>query len=260
MPEGDTVFRTARSLHRALAGRELTVTDFRVPRCATVDLTGQTVAEVVPRGKHLLARTGEGVTVHSHLKMEGRWLVYRAGRSWRRDDYRIRAVLANAGYVAVGRLLGILEVLPTGEEEKVVGHLGPDLLGADWDLAEALRRLQAAPERPIVDALLDQRNLAGIGNLYKNEVLFLKGIDPRAAVRGVSDLEGVVDLAQRMLRRNTEHWSQTTTGNTARGFRHWVFKRAGRPCRRCGSTIRSALLGEPGMERITYWCGHCQPR
>ncbi|MBW3590721.1 MAG: hypothetical protein KY393_02545 [Actinobacteria bacterium] len=259
MPEGDTVLRTARSLHRALAGRLLTGSDLRVPEYATVDLTGQKVTEVVPRGKHLLARTDAGMTVHSHLKMEGSWSVYGPHRRWSRSDHRIRAILANVEYTAVGRLLGTVQVLPTAGEQDVVGHLGPDLLGSDWDPAEALRRLKAAPERSIVDALLDQRNLAGIGNLYKNEVLYLKGINPAAKVGDVADPAGVVELARRLLSANTGRWSQTTTGNTNKGARHWVFERSGRPCRRCGAKISSARLGEAGLERITYWCPNCQP-
>lgn len=252
------MYRTARALHRALAGRELTSTDFRVPRYATVDLSGQTLVEVVPRGKHLLARTAGGTTVHSHLKMEGRWYVYRSDRPYDRDDHRIRAVLANRDCVAVGRQLGILEVLPTDREPEAVGHLGPDLLGADWDAAEALRRLRSDPDRAVIDALLDQRNLAGIGNLYKNELMFLRGIHPSATIGQVADMPEVVELAHRMLKANVAHWSQTTTGNTKPGERHWVFKRRGKPCRRCGTTIRSRMLGEPGVERITYWCSVCQ--
>lgn len=253
------MLRTARSLHRALAGRLLTGSDFRVPEYATVDLTGQKVIEVVPRGKHLLARTDAGTTVHSHLKMEGSWSVYDPGGRWSRGDYRIRAILANAEYTAVGRLLGKVQVLPTAAEQDVVGHLGPDLLGSDWNPDEALRRLKAAPDRPIVDALLDQRNLAGIGNLYKNEVLYLKGINPGAKVGEIADPAGVMELSRRLLSANTKRWSQTTTGSTNKGARHWVFERGGRPCRRCGTAIRSAMLGEPGVERITYWCPHCQP-
>lgn len=259
MPEGDTVWRVARSLHRALAARVLTGSDFRVPRYATVDLTGQTVTEVVPRGKHLLARTDAGVTVHTHLKMEGSWTVFETGRRWAGEDHRIRAVLVNTDYTAVGRLLGMVEVLPTADEPVAVGHLGPDLLGADWNPVEARRRLEAAPKRSIADALLDQRNLAGIGNLYKNELLFLKGINPSARVEQIGDLAGLVDLARRLLAANTEHWSQTTTGNTRKVSRHWVFERSGRPCRRCGAKISSARLGELGSERITYWCPNCQP-
>lgn len=260
MPEGDTVFRAARSLHRALAGRALTVSDFRVPRYATVDLRGQTVTEVVAKGKHLLARTDAGMTVHTHLKMEGSWSVYGPGRRWSRTDHRIRAVLANVEYDTVGRLLGLVEILPTAREADALGHLGPDLLGPDWDPDEALRRLRGAPDRSISDALLDQRNLAGIGNLYRNEVLFLKGVNPWARVVQVDDLAALVELAQRMLSANVKHWSQTTTGNTQRGARHWVFERKGQPCRRCGAVIQAGRLGEPGVERITYWCPHCQPR
>ena len=183
MPEGDTVWHTARLLHDALAGRALTRSDFRVPRFAVTDLAGGTVTEAVPRGKHLLIRVDNGLTIHTHLKMEGRWRITPASQRLR-DSYRIRLILANAEWRAVGYQLGIAEVLPTAQENRITGHLGPDLLGSGWDPAEAARRLSDNPERPIGEALLDQRNLAGIGNVYKSEVLFLRGIRPAPAGRG----------------------------------------------------------------------------
>lgn len=261
MPEGDTVFRAARSMRKALAGRVLTATDFRVPQHATADLSGQTVTGVVPRGKHLLTRTDAGITLHTHFKMEGTWHLYRPATRWRGGpDHEIRAVLRNAEWTAVGYRLAIVELLPTAEEDRVVGHLGPDLLGPDWDLEEALKRLTADPEQAIGEALLDQRNLAGIGNIYKNETLFLKGLNPWVPVKDVKDLASVVMLAQKLLRLSTEHWAQSTTGNTARSERRWVFSRGGQPCRRCGTRICTAMQGEPAVERFTYWCPSCQPQ
>ena len=260
MPEGDTVFRAARSMNKALAGRVLTSTDFRVPRHATADLSGQTVTEVVPRGKHLLTRTDGGVTVHTHFKMEGTWHLYRPGSRWRGGPaHEIRAILKNAEWVAVGYRLGIVELIPTAREHLAVGHLGPDILGPDWDLELALRNLLAKPDRAIGDALLDQTNLAGIGNIYKNETLFLKGLHPWTPVSQVGDLASVVTLAQKLMQVNAEHWSQTTTGNTAPGQRQWVFSRGGQPCRRCGTPIRTGMQGDPAVERFTYWCPGCQP-
>ena len=163
MPEGDAVWLTARRLHAALAGRVLTRSDFRVPRFATADLSGQTVTETVSRGKHLLTRTDAGITVHTHLRMDGSWRV-RPAAERASGGHRIRLILANDTWQAVGYLLGVVEILPTAAEERAVGHLGPDLLGQDWDPVEAERRLRADPARPVGEALLDQRNLAGIGN------------------------------------------------------------------------------------------------
>jgi endonuclease-8 len=162
MPEGDTVWRTAHRLHEVLANQVLVTSDFRVPAYSTVDLTGRMVLEVVPRGKHLLIRTEQGLTVHTHLKMDGSWHVYRSGSAWRGPVFQVRLVLATSEWVCVGFRLGILEVLRTASEQSAVGHLGPDLLGPDWDLAEAVRRLMREPDRAIGARLLDQRNLAGV--------------------------------------------------------------------------------------------------
>ncbi len=161
MPEGDVVWNTARRLHTALAGQVLTRSDFRVPRYATVSLVGQTVTEAVAQGKHLLIRTDRGLTVHTHLKMEGAWRIEPAGGRPLRDSHRLRLLLANSEWVAAGYQLGITEVLPTAREDQVTGHLGPDLLGQDWDPVAAVARLARDPDRPIGEALLDQRNLAG---------------------------------------------------------------------------------------------------
>jgi endonuclease VIII len=254
MPEGDVVWYTARRLHQALAGRTLVRSDFRVPRLATADLSGDVVTEAVSRGKHLLVRTSGGMTVHTHLRMEGSWRVRPAAERVR-DSHRIRLLLANEKWQAVGYQLGVVELLPTAEEERVTGHLGPDLLGSGWDSAEAVRRLTAEPERPIGEALLDQRNLAGIGNVYKAEVLFLRGIDPWRTVGSVPDLAAVAELARRLLDANKERIGQVTTGNWRRGEETWVYGRRGLPCRRCGTEIRA----EGQQDRITYGCPSCQP-
>ncbi|HEX2054524.1 MAG TPA: DNA-formamidopyrimidine glycosylase family protein [Actinomycetota bacterium] len=260
MPEGDTVFRSARSMNKAFAGRVLVETDFRVPQHAAADLSGQTVTAVVPRGKHMLTRTDAGITLHTHFKMEGTWHLYRPETRWRGGPaYEIRAILRNEQWTAVGYRLAIVELVATADEDKVVGHLGPDLLGPDWDLDEALRRITARPERAIGDALLDQTNLAGIGNIYKNETLFLKGLHPWTPVEDVKDLAGVVLMAQRLLRTNVEQPMQTTTGSTRPGEERWVFSRGGKQCRRCGGRIATGTQGDPGVERFTYWCPNCQP-
>ncbi|HEX4831418.1 MAG TPA: DNA-formamidopyrimidine glycosylase family protein [Trebonia sp.] len=257
MPEGDVVWQTARQLHQALAGRVLTRSDFRVPRYATVSLAGQQVTEALARGKHLLVRTSGGQTVHSHLKMEGSWRVRPAGTPLA-EAYKVRLVLANAQWQAAGYLLGITEVLPTAQEERVIGHLGPDLLGPDWDAAEAVRRLSGQPERTIGEALLDQRNLAGVGSIYATEMLFLRGVHPWRPAGQVHDLHALVELGQRLLDANKERHGHVTTGDTARGREHWAYGRAGRPCRRCGTPIKRGELGPAGQERIRFWCPRCQ--
>lgn len=249
---------TARRLHNALASRVLTVADLRVPRHATADLTGRRVREVVPRGKHLLTRIDGGVTLHTHLRMDGEWHLYRAGARPRGGPaWQIRALLANRAWQAVGYRLGIIELLRTDEEHRVVGHLGPDPLAEDWDARDAVGRLSADPARPIGEALLDQRNVAGIGNLYKTELLFLRGISPWRRVGDVADLGALVSLAHRLLHANKLGPGQVTTGVV--GESNWVYGRAGRPCRRCGSTIeRAEQPGDTPYDRVTCWCPNCQ--
>ena len=262
MPEGDTVWLAARRLHDALAARVLTRTDFRVPALANADLAGDTVVEVASRGKHLLARTAGGHTVHTHLRMDGSWRIYNAGARWTGGpDWQVRAVLANADHVAVGYRLPVVELLPNANEDDVVGHLGPDLLGPDWDADLAVANLVARPDREIGPALLDQRNLAGIGNLYKAETLYLSGVTPWTPVGDVRDLGALVQRAHRLLDTNKLHWQQATTGSLRRGEEHWVFERAGKPCRRCGTRILTAMQTEPEQPtygRISYWCPRCQ--
>jgi endonuclease VIII len=261
MPEGDVVWRTARQLREALAGRVLTRSDFRVPAFAAADLTGRTVSAVVSRGKHLLIRTDDGQTVHSHLRMDGSWRI-RPADGRRPADHRVRVVLANDTWQAVGYLLAMVQVIPSKNEDALVGHLGPDLLGPDWDSAEAVRRLQQEPERPIGEALLDQRNLAGIGNVYKCEVLFLRGLDPWRPAGEIDDPGALVRLARRLLDANKNRAGHITTGSTRRGEENWVYGRGGRPCRRCGTPIRSAghaVQREDPLQRVTFWCPRCQP-
>ena len=202
MPEGDVVWLTARRLHDALADRTLTRSDFRVPRLATSDLTGDLVIEAVSRGKHLLVRTKNGLTVHTHLRMDGSWRVTPAAEPVK-NSHRIRLILANDAWQATGYALGVVELVRTRDEHRVVGHLGPDLLGPDWSGDEAVRRLAAQPERPIGEALLDQRNLAGIGTFYAAEMLFLRGIHPWRPVGSVEDLDALVDLGHRLLDANS---------------------------------------------------------
>lgn len=255
MPEGDTVWRTAKHLDQALSGRVLTRTDFRVPAHATLDLADRPVVETLARGKHLLTRIGDEHTLHTHLKMEGSWHLYRPGTPWRRPAHQARVVLHTDDWIAVGFSLGITEVLGRDEEDTVVGHLGPDLLGADWDEEEALRRLLATPERPLAEALLDQRNLAGVGNMYKSELCFLAGEHPWTPVGDVRDLRRLVRRAKQVLEVNKERVEQSTTGDLRRGRRLWVYRRDREACRRCGTRISRAEQDGRG----TYWCPDCQP-
>jgi len=259
VPEGDTVWRSALHLDRALTGDVLVETDFRVPAHATLDLSGQRVEQTLARGKHLLTRIGAAHTLHTHLKMEGSWHLYRSGSRWRRPAHEARVVLRTEEWTAVGFALGIVEVVARDAEGTVVGHLGPDLLGPDWDEDEALRRLLADPTRPVADAILDQRNLAGIGNLYKNELCFLAGVHPRLPVGKVPDLTRLVRRAHAALDTNKERVEQTLTGDLRRGQQTWVFRRDKQACRRCGTRIRVDMQGPETQERATYWCPSCQP-
>ncbi len=258
MPEGDVVWRAAQRLRETLAGSTLTASDFRVPRPALADLAGRRVLDVVPRGKHLLTRVEPDLTVHTHLRMEGEWRLYRPGTRWRGPAADIRLVLSTEAWRAVGYRLPVVDLLPTAAEDRVVGHLGPDPLGTDWDEAEAAHRLLGAPEREIGEALLDQRNLAGVGNLYKCEVLFLRGVCPWRPVGGVTDLPALVRLTRRLLQANKDRPGQVTTGIARRGADTWVYGRGGRPCRRCGSRIERAEQGAEPEQRTTFWCPKCQ--
>jgi endonuclease-8 len=202
---------------------------------------------------------GDGRTLRTHFRMDGSWHIYRPGTKWRGGPaYDVRVVLATDDWECVGYRLHDVEIVPTADEDRLVGHLGPDVLGPDWDLDEALRRLRAQADEQIGVAILDQRNLAGIGNLYKVETLFLCGVHPWARVGDVENLEGVVTRARTLMLANRHHPEQSTTGSTRRGEDHWVAGRKGRPCRRCGTPI---LLGEQGpttQERVTWWCPTCQ--
>jgi endonuclease-8 len=259
VPEGDTVWRACKRLNQALAGQELVRTDFRVPSLATTDLSGRTVQEVVARGKHILMRLSGGLTLHSHFRMDGSWHLYRPGERWRGGpEHEIRVVLVTDPWTAVGYRLPVLELVSTDDEDSVVGHLGPDLLSPSFDRAAAIANIESDPGRTISEALLDQRNLAGIGNFYRVEVCFLLGLHPWCPVSAV-DVPAAVDLSRKLMKANIRHGAQVSTGIDRPGQRSWVFERAGKPCRRCGTTILTAQLGEPTRERVTYWCPACQP-
>ncbi|MER5373016.1 DNA-formamidopyrimidine glycosylase family protein [Streptomyces sp. NPDC002553] len=260
MPEGDTVWQAARRLHGALAGKTLTRSDLRVPKHATADLTGRTVLDVTARGKHLLTRIEGGLTLHSHLRMDGSWRVYTNDQRWTGGPgHQIRAILGTEDRTAVGYRLPVLELLRTADEARAVGHLGPDLLGPDWDPERALANVLADPDRPLGEALLDQRNLAGIGNVYKCELCFLLGVSPwlPAGALPADRAAKLPALAKRLLEVNRDRLVRATTGR--RGQDLFVYGRAHRPCLRCGTPVRLADQGDGSRERPTYWCPACQP-
>lgn len=261
MPEGDSVYRTCADLHHALVGRVLTRVDLRVPRFATAGdaLVGRTVDEVSPRGKHLLIRVGDH-TIHSHLGMDGAWSILAPSARWPAPSHHVRAVLENDGAVALGTQLPVLELLPRDREDDAVGHLGVDLLARDWGddhAARAVAALAADPGRELASALLDQRNLAGLGNMYVTELCFLRGVRPTAPVAAAGDLGALVALARRLLRANRMRPDRRVfTGTDRRGSRTWVYGRERLPCRRCGTIIAAGTHGEDA--RRSAWCPNCQ--
>jgi endonuclease-8 len=265
VPEGDTVFLTGRRLDDALRGRTLVRGELRHPALATEDLAGRTVIEVATAGKHLLTRLDDGRTLHSHLRLDGSWHLYRSGERWHGGPmHTVRAILRTAERAAVGYRLHDLALVPTAAEQRLVGHLGPDLLDPAWGAelaARAAARLTARPDRPLGLALLDQTVMAGVGNLYRAEICFLLGVSPWAPVSTV-DAPAAVELAHTLLARNAWRPEQSTTAELRPGARNWVYARAGRGCRRCGAAVRSGSLGEPGrpeQERVVYFCPSCQP-
>ncbi|WP_445403070.1 Fpg/Nei family DNA glycosylase [Streptomyces sp. LE64] len=259
MPEGDTVWQAARRLHRALSGQLLTRSDLRVPRLATADLRGRTVLDTTPRGKHLLTRLEGGLTLHSHLRMDGSWQVYRAGERWRGGPaHQIRAILGTGTVTAVGYRLPVLDLLRSADETRVVGHLGPDPLGPGWDPERVRGNLLARPGRPLLEALLDQRNLAGIGNVYAVELCFLLGVTPWLPVAEVPPdrLAALPGLARDLLAANRDRPVRVTTGR--RDERLYAYGRAPRPCLRCGTPVRRADRPEGFGTRPVHWCPSCQ--
>lgn len=213
--------------------------------------------ETVSRGKHLLTRVEGDLTVHTHMRMDGSWRIVpagdgRGGPPGIRAGDTVRLVLGNDEWLALGVRLGVVDLLPTGLEYRAVGHLGPDPLGPDWDAEEAARRLRRAPERPVGEALLDQRNIAGLGTIYGSETLFVAGVSPWRPAGAVEDLAGLAALARRMLEAHKEpggrHGLPVATGDPHPGRRVWVYGRGGRPCLRCGTPVGVADMGAAGNE------------
>lgn len=267
MPEGDTIFRTAEVLRAALVGRRVTAARARpqpgmrrVPDLSR--LLGATVTTVEARGKNLLIAFDSGLTLRSHLRMRGSWHRYRPGDRWRLPVHRASAVLETAESVAVAFDTPVVELLTDADlrRSRPLTTLGPDLLGAEFDADEGLRRLRDRDGEELGNALLDQRAVAGIGNVYKSEVAFIERLDPWAPVARFSDdeLRAALATARRLLQANTGSFLRITTGSRMSGQSLWVYGRAGRPCRRCGTRIEQRRQGE--LARQTFWCPRCQPR
>jgi endonuclease VIII len=259
MPEGDTIFRTAASLRRWLVGRAVTDARSRVPGLPAARLVGQRVATVESRGKHLLVRFESGEVLHSHMRMTGSWHVYPAGEPWRRPERQARLVLTAGERVAVCFNAPVVELLPARAElaHPALGGLGPDVLDTALDLAEVRRRARARPPATAVGEVLgDQRVVAGIGNVYRSEALFARGLSPWTPIEALDDdaLDALVHCAAELVRANVGAIDRDFGAGPRRPF---VYRRTGRPCRRCATPIRSRRLGE--QARTVYWCPRCQP-
>jgi endonuclease VIII len=269
VPEGDTLHRIAAGLRPFLVGRAVTAATARRPGPRAELLVGATIESVESAGKNLIVRFDNGLALRTHLGMHGSWHRYSPGERWLRSPARARLVLEVPGAVAVCFDAPTVELFETRAEpvHRTLAALGPDLLDPGFgeaDLAEAVLRLRGSDVETIAEGLLDQRSLAGIGNVYKSEALFAERIDPFAPVVTLDDatLRRLVGTARAMLLANLESGPRVTTSavpeEARRIGRSWVYGRAGRPCRRCGSVIESLRHGR--NNRTTYWCPACQER
>ena len=273
MPEGDTIFRAAQTLHRVFAGRVVTGFSSVLPYLNRVvedhPLAGRTIESVVARGKHLLIAFSGNLILHTHMRMNGSWHIYPAGERWKRPVRDMRILIETETAVAVGFNIPVAEFIRARElpRHEELRRLGPDLLSDDFDEEEARRRIQARPAEPIAEVLINQRVVAGIGNVYKSEVLFACRINPfvKAGDLGIDALQCLITTARRLLLANV-HTSlapmttytgfRRTTGRDNPGERLWVYGRAGHPCRRCGTAVKIDKRGADA--RLTYWCPKCQ--
>jgi endonuclease VIII len=272
MPEGDTVFRAAETLHKFMAGHVVTRFECVYPAVTRIaddhPIVGRTIEAISARGKHLLIAFSGDLVLRTHLRMNGSWHIYPAGGRWQRPARDMRVLVCTADACAVGFNVPVAELL-TGrdiERHKQLQALGPDLLAPAFDRAAALQRIRARANEAIADVLLDQRAMAGIGNVFKSEILFLAGVLPFTAVRSIADadLERIVDISREQLAANVMTRSQTlspasgrrTTMSLDPGAKLWVYSRGGKPCRRCGTPIQSRKSGLDA--RVTYWCPVCQ--
>jgi endonuclease-8 len=275
VPEGDTIFRAAAALHRALAGHVVTRFDTALAPLARVHddtpITGRTVERCESVGKHLLMAFSGDLVLRTHMRMSGSWHLYRPGERWQRRPGAMRVRLDTDSWVAVAFDVPVAEFLTTRDlaRSRALTTLGPDLLSPAFNRNEALARLAGAGARPIAEVLLDQRFVSGIGNVFKSEVLFLCGIHPDRLASALApvDFIRIVDLAVPLMRANTGATASSGIV-TYRGLRRttrqasgeenlWVYGRGGKPCRRCGTPIASAKRGLDA--RSTYWCPTCQP-
>ncbi len=272
MPEGDSIYQLSRRL-QFLVGREVLSTSIRVPAFALSDFTGCTTDRIWSYGKHLFMQFDQQV-LHTHLRMEGTWALHLQGDKWRKPGHTARVVMTFVGapqprpIEIVGHQLGFVRVFPTTAYHDQIAHLGPDVLGSDWlerGKLEALTRVVARPERPIGTALLDQRNLAGIGNEYRAEICFVYGCHPATPVVEV-DVERILDISRELMWANRLSPLRVTTGVRRIGESTYVFGRHNQPCRRCGGLIQQSFLGgkdfsgdEGEAERVIWWCDNCQP-
>jgi endonuclease-8 len=272
VPEGDSIFRTARALHRYLAGRTVTRFESVLPALIRVDhdrpVAGRIVEQVVSRGKHILMTFSGDLVLHTHMRMNGSWHGYAPGAPWRRPARDMRVLIETAHFVAVGFNVPVAEFLTTREITRHAGlrSLGPDLLNPSFDIAEAVRRLRAQPRTPIAEALLDQRVASGIGNIFKSETLFLAGLHPFMPAGQLADADVVrlLAIARDALQANVVARGRLTRSRGIRtrdsldpGAGLWVYGRGGKPCRKCGAPIQSNKTGPDA--RVTYWCPRCQP-
>ncbi|MGE5361837.1 MAG: DNA-formamidopyrimidine glycosylase family protein [Bacteroidales bacterium] len=268
MPEGDTIFRTAQTLQRALAGRVVTRFESALPALTRVDedapIAGRTVVAVRSLGKHLLVEFSGGLALRTHMRMNGTWHIYRPAERWQRPRVAMRVVIETDEWVAVGFNVPVAEFLRTRDlaRHHELARLGPDLLADEFDEQAITARLRTiGGGRPVGDALLDQRIMAGVGNVYKSEALFVCGIEPWKAVSALSDEQAsyLVRTSRDLLKANvapTARGARRTTRALNPESRLWVYGRGGRPCRRCGTPIACEARGESA--RLTYWCPKCQ--
>lgn len=276
MPEGDTIFRTARNIGRALVGKPVTGFRSTFPWLMRFNdatpVAGQTVEHVEARGKWLLVHFSGGGILASHLLMNGSWHIYRFGQRWQVPRVHMRIVIANAEYEAVGFRVPVAKMHTAASLERDLRVALPenDVLRAEFDAAAALERLMARGDEAIADALLDQSVLAGVGNVFKSEICFASGLHPFRKVASLTrdEVVAVIACARKLLKANVLEDSGDTIV-TYRGQQRrtthasdpseslWVYGRAGEACRRCGEAIRRRIQGEDA--RVTFWCPQCQP-
>lgn len=261
MPEGDTLFQTAAALRPLLLGRPIVAARARVPGPMIDKVIGASVTEVETLGKHLVLHFDNGLALHTHLRMRGAWHRYAPGERWRKPPSQARVVLEVADHVVVLFNAPVAELVRERVLETHPGltRLGPDLLAPEFDAAEALVRLRARAEVPLGEVLLDQQALAGIGNVFKSEILFVERLDPWTRVGDVDDagLTRLLATAERLLRENAATGAGRRTTSADVAGRLWVYGRAGRPCLRCRRPIQARRQGRDN--RLTYWCPTCQP-